>query len=421
MASKTVKCNNCNLVVSELLAFIQNKLQIMNEEDLVRLCSTCFSSKDIEDGKCLLFDSIPKGKSKITRKGDGKQKRDLFDVIAAFKVTDPELVPIFVAKDLQKLPPLTFDHIDVTKLLKDIVVLQDELSKIKSTYVTETQLNELRNDLINLQQSSVINNYDFEHINRKRGGGLMDSPFLNSGPFGLPHIAQESSDVQNNNSSTNLSLPPSEQLSPTTECAVPTRVSVTQQQAQNKTGSEDSLVASNNTSLLVRPVSRSNYRAEQTCDSVWSKLHTARDENTLYGRGEDQIVENPLNNWTKVTYKKKKYKFLGIKGKAECIGNFRAAETKIPLFINYVAKQTTEEDIIQYIAQKTQCKVTLKKINVKHDRGYNSYKVFVPQPKITMFLKEDLWPEGVTFRRFVYIKRYEESKLNRIDKRPING
>lgn len=103
MASKIVKCCNCNLVVSKLLAFIQNKIQIMNEEDLVRLCSTCFSSKDIEVGKCLLFDSISKGRSKIIRIGNGKQKRDLFDVIAAFKVTDPEHVPIFVAKDLQKL------------------------------------------------------------------------------------------------------------------------------------------------------------------------------------------------------------------------------------------------------------------------------------------------------------------------------
>lgn len=211
MASTIVKCSNCNLVVSELLAFLQNKIQIMNEEDLVRLCSTCFSSKDIEAGKCLLFDSIPKGNSKMIRKGEGKQKRDLFDIIAAFKVTDPEHVPIFVAKDLQKLPPLTFDLIDVTKLLKDIIVLQDELSKIKSTFVTETQLNKLRYDLFNLQKTSVINNYDFDYINRKRGGGPLESPFLNSGPFGLPHIAQKLADGHNNNISTNLSLPLSEQ------------------------------------------------------------------------------------------------------------------------------------------------------------------------------------------------------------------
>lgn len=69
----------------------------MNEEHLVlvRLCISCFSTEEIDVAKRLLFGYIPKGKSKVTRKGDGKSKRALFDVIAAFKVTDPELVPLF--------------------------------------------------------------------------------------------------------------------------------------------------------------------------------------------------------------------------------------------------------------------------------------------------------------------------------------
>lgn len=50
--------------------------------------------------------------------------------------------------------------------------------------------------------------------------------------------------------------------------------------------------------------------------------------------------------------KEKNNKFLVTKGKAESRGNFKAPDTKIPLFINDVNKQTTEEDIIEYKDKK---------------------------------------------------------------------
>lgn len=118
--------------------------------------------------------------------------------------------------------------------------------------------------------------------------------------------------------------------------------------------------------------------------------------------------------------KKEKNRFFSAKGKASCSGNFKAADMNIPLFINYVDKDTTEDDILQYIEQKTKCNVTMKKINTKRDRGYDAYKVFVPQHKLALFLNEDLWPEGISFRRFVYIQRYEE-KHGRRDKSLTDG
>lgn len=48
--------------------------------------------------------------------------------------------------------------------------------------------------------------------------------------------------------------------------------------------------------------------------------------------------------------------------------------------------------------------MTLKKINMKQAKSYNAFKVFVPHNKLAMFLDDALWPEGVTCRRFVYIK-----------------
>lgn len=123
MASDIVKCANCNIVINELLAFIQNKADVMDEVSLTRICGESFAESEIMAAKLLLFDSVPNSKRKV-RKSKGKTVRDIDDIICLLKITDPELVPIFVARDLRKLPPVTFDHIDVTTLLKDIMVLK---------------------------------------------------------------------------------------------------------------------------------------------------------------------------------------------------------------------------------------------------------------------------------------------------------
>lgn len=57
-----------------------------------------------------MFVSI-KRKNAISK---GKRQRDQFDVISIFKEMDPEFVPIFVAQDLQRLPHVTSNHIDVS-------------------------------------------------------------------------------------------------------------------------------------------------------------------------------------------------------------------------------------------------------------------------------------------------------------------
>ncbi|KAJ0171402.1 hypothetical protein K1T71_012952 [Dendrolimus kikuchii] len=139
MASNVIKCKNCNVVICELLEFIQNKVDVIDEEGIVQLCTTSFSDEDIETVKNLLFDSITTKQRNIPRKRIGKSQRDLYDVISVFKQVDPEGVPIFVAKELHKLPPVTFDHIDATRLLKDILILQKLFKNIKKRLVDTTR------------------------------------------------------------------------------------------------------------------------------------------------------------------------------------------------------------------------------------------------------------------------------------------
>ncbi|KAJ8711417.1 hypothetical protein PYW07_008659 [Mythimna separata] len=53
-------------------------------------------------------------------------------------------MPVFVARDLEKLPPITFDHLDVSKLLKDLTLVRAEIKDIKESCVTLDQLEEFK-------------------------------------------------------------------------------------------------------------------------------------------------------------------------------------------------------------------------------------------------------------------------------------
>lgn len=129
----------------------------------------------------------------VNRKGAGKAGRDLEDIIREIKSTDPEHLPLFVARDLQKLPPVSFDHVDVTRLFKDILVLQKELRTIQETlverfeYATVQEVQQLKFLIDQLKNARLTNIFD-SNVNYKRGAYcLQDSYELNSGPMGMTH------------------------------------------------------------------------------------------------------------------------------------------------------------------------------------------------------------------------------------------
>ncbi|XP_063365889.1 uncharacterized protein LOC134654355 [Cydia amplana] len=357
--SNVIKCKSCNIVICEVLAFIQNKQNVMDAESLVRLCTSAFSQKEIEDAKSLLFDSLSTKEKKVLRKNAGKTMRDLNDVISIFRKTDPEELPTFVARDLHRLPPLTFDHIDCTRILKDIIILKNEISSIKNTYATEQQLNDIRNELLNLKQGSLMNTYDL-NVNRKRGGGgIKDSFYLNSGPYGLPPFTENvtvgSSSTPNSNGHTADRCAPdtsaSRMLSPSLQ-----RKSHTPERQSNVSREKETAI--NDDALM--HTAREKERESAPAEGVWPKLPTATGMLNSENLEEKEVTSK--EDWTKVVKKSRKSRLIVSEGKAaiKVDGKFKAVERSVPLFINKVDKQTTGTDIIEYIREETGVVVDLK-------------------------------------------------------------
>ncbi|KOB57284.1 Mutant cadherin [Operophtera brumata] len=120
-----------------------------------------FNMEEVEKSKNLLFDSITTDIRKIMRKkkSEGKTQRDLEDIITVLKSLDPESIPIFVAKDLHRLPPVLFDHLDCSALLKDITLLKAQMESIKNTYVTTEQLHNLEVKLHSNRYDSIVDTH----------------------------------------------------------------------------------------------------------------------------------------------------------------------------------------------------------------------------------------------------------------------
>ncbi|XP_063631832.1 uncharacterized protein LOC134803057 [Cydia splendana] len=400
-----VKCINCNLVVNETLCFIQNKHMIMESDSLVKICSSAFSVEDIEKAKSLLFHSISTDLRNIKRKAkskEGKSSKDLFDIINVFKVTDSEKLPVFVACDLNKLPPITWDHLDVSRLLKDITVLKHDLESIKDTYATKILVQQMKQELLCNRNDTVVNDshqeVDFNfsqisNINNRRGAHNVHLN-LNSGPIGLPpHLSFRS--VTDNDEVSHRAgdsgcdeLPSRSRVRTSSVVSTSSADGLCEQRAANTALSASAAhVQSNNApdhATVASHLGRESNgelpsRVEPSRESSVNNVSQAQDKSfadVVQAPGEWKREETN-SEWVTVQNKRYKNRFIGDKGTATTNTNckFRAAESRIPLFINNVDRSTSPEDIVDYIREKTNIKVTLVKLAMKQDKEYDAYKM----------------------------------------------
>ncbi|KAJ2945535.1 hypothetical protein O0L34_g354 [Tuta absoluta] len=402
----TLKCSACNIVIDELLAVIQNKISVCDELTLVRLCSSAFTSDEIKKSKSLLFNAIPTQKRKITRKKDGKEQRDLHDIIDLFRSVEPDDIPVFVARQLEKLPPLTFDHLDCTRLLKDIVSLRVDIDFIKSSYAMQSNIEEIKQEIQTLKLGTPSR---FCNVNTRRGawrGGENGS----SGPMGMSHL-------HNSTFAAQIELN-KEDLSSLGECEVNDSIKyrtilTTTEPLTSK--HQDTVIEKHNKQPPPSPSP-----VTQVLDVNASASETARKQNKCYNMQEQVLpTAQPQSSnlgsnhyekdkeWQQVKRKKKpSYRYSGQFGAATCTlnENFKAADRKIPMFITNIHKETTEEEIINYILNKTQERVSLEKILMKRPTNHDAYKFLINPDKLPLFIDVNLWPKGIIFRKFVHFK-----------------
>lgn len=416
MPSKVVKCSTCNIVINELLAFVNNRIDVMDEESISRICISAFSESDIVAAKDLLFDSISTTLRKKVRKRSGKSLRNIDDIICVLKESHPTEIPIFVARELHKLPPVLFDHVDVTRLLKDIVKLQQDVKDIKEQYVTTGQLNLLKSEFIALQSLPTVNEDEYDRNVNKNRGAFARCFDYHSGPMGLSPmcnkdpIAQEYdslvSTLRNDNDYRDI-------IQPNIINVTSNKESISSQ--TNKIGENvqkiNTVRVSEDNSRESAAVTQQTESAEQTTvtpivapapSQLSAVIRTSTPKSLAEIAQGEWKPQKQDEVWTLVQRKKLRNRFVGQRGNAilDAEEKFKAAEITTPIYIYNVAKEVSTTDILNYVKKKSNLCVNVEQTRMKLDKNYNAFKIFVPKQKMEVFLRSDFWPEGIAYRRF---------------------
>ncbi len=117
--------------VNELLCFIQNRMQSLPVDNVIKLCMDFYTPEDITASKQMLFEHTenyrPERSRLIKRTGVNKNRDNLHDMVKVFLSIELSDIPSYAAVDLSKLPPLSaFDN--------DVIGLHREVESLKVNF-----------------------------------------------------------------------------------------------------------------------------------------------------------------------------------------------------------------------------------------------------------------------------------------------
>ena len=130
-----------NILIDEVLCYIQNKMKILGVDSIVQLCEPVFDAEQVEKAKDRLFELCFEENDKTERKtriGQHKNERNIRDIYNLFEEKGDD-APVFVARDLNNLPPVTVSCIDVSHLLSENKRLQAEVRIMKEAMEVQQQ------------------------------------------------------------------------------------------------------------------------------------------------------------------------------------------------------------------------------------------------------------------------------------------
>ena len=111
-----------------------NKIDVLPPQSIADLCRTTYDEGEIEAAKKRLFDLCADENSSRFRRRQGPKKSaaNLDDMIRLLQEKGTD-VPLFVARDLSRLPPTTFDSVDVSSLVHSVRRAQLEIDVLKAS------------------------------------------------------------------------------------------------------------------------------------------------------------------------------------------------------------------------------------------------------------------------------------------------
>ena len=128
------KYHENRFIVNEILCYLQTKMDTVPMDVLVKICSDFYPSDEIQKAKQLLFNlvAVPgtRCRNHIGPKKDVEDVRDMIKLLLSAEISD---IPIFLALDIQHLPPLNGDCQDISSILRNIEKMQTSIDLLTNS------------------------------------------------------------------------------------------------------------------------------------------------------------------------------------------------------------------------------------------------------------------------------------------------
>nr|XP_034839594.1 uncharacterized protein LOC117995713 [Maniola hyperantus] len=340
------------VIVDEFLCFVQNKIDILDELSIIQICATNYTDVEIETGKSTLYSVCTHDLRNIHRKGDDKKKKCIKDVIKLLKEVDPKSLPNFVARDLSRLPPVSFDYVDVTRLLKDMSIMKTELMELKTQFITE--LKEIRTSCQERNESTPRVSVSPERTNST-------SPSKTLQPVAVPS---------------------------------PTRTQANGAETVHTPSYRD-IVFNSNHPRRATSARMQGMRSGQTGLAPTTNLVAASDASSKI---TELPPENKTDSFTVVVNKKRKSKNMRGTSDTEC--RIQVADSQCSIYVSRAKKSVTVNDILEHISDRGEQCISVEQLKQNKETSFNSFKITIPASRLGTFLDGKFWPAGLVFRRY---------------------
>ena len=141
------------LVRNELLCYCFNMINVMAQSLLQKVCADFYDDDTIESARAELVSHITdeEMRSKLLKKrrGSGRKNLVMKDILDGVRANEPDIFPVYVAKSLGSMPPLSKNSVNMASIMVELAQLRSDVNAIQ---VRDFQLSSLTDAIGELRQ-----------------------------------------------------------------------------------------------------------------------------------------------------------------------------------------------------------------------------------------------------------------------------
>ena len=127
-----ITVHNKGPVTNELLCYVSCKIRICTFDVIVKMCTDFYDTDVIAAAKDALMEcvTLPEADKRSGRRRANLKEVHMKDIVSILLEIKPEDVPLFLASDLNNVPPMSLNNFDMSRIITDMEVLKSQMKII---------------------------------------------------------------------------------------------------------------------------------------------------------------------------------------------------------------------------------------------------------------------------------------------------